>query len=139
MKALFTLCSALLLAGCSTTEPVAPVTSGPPPLPKVTPRLRAAAVPALRAAALPPPAVAPQGIIRAWTVPFLDADTMQKQVVPGFHVSFVSSTNEEFRSYELSTSTNMVDWELVVKATDNRPTVEVWDFTGRPIGFWKFK
>lgn len=138
MKALFTLFSALLLAGCSTT-PVAPVTSGPPPLPKVTARLRAAAVPAMRAAALPPPAVPSQGIIRAWTVPFFDAGTGHAQGIPGFHVSFVSSTNGEFRSYELSTSTNLVDWELVIKATDSRPTVEVWDFTGRPIGFWKFK
>lgn len=88
---------------------------------------------------MPPPAVAPQGIIRAWTVPFLEATTELEHAVPGFHISFVNSINGEFRSYELSTSTNLVDWELVVKATDNRPTVEVWDFTGRPIGFWKFK
>ena len=139
MKALYTLCSALLLAGCSTTTPVAPVTFGPPPLPKVVPRLRAAAIPALHAAALPPPAVAPQGIIRAWTVPFLDVAWAQTQSISGFHASFINSTNGEFRSYTLSTSSDLKNWELVVKATDNRPTVEVWDFTGRPIGFWKFK
>jgi len=130
----------LLLAGCSTpSPPVKPVVTGPPPLP-----LRAArplwATPAttallssLRAAAAPPPAVEPPATIRAFVVPFLDVTSETEYRMAGFRVIF----NNPGGTRTLHTSSNLTGWEPVSNA--DAPTVEVWDFTGRPIGFWKIE
>ncbi len=139
MKALFTLCSLLaLLAGCST-----PATSPP----------SSAAAPV---ALLPP--LPPGSVIPAQTKTSLRAFAPQEPAIPlfpnplatistneisyklsGYRIRFIHSTDGTLRPYEIYTSTNLINWELIKQGYDRSPAIEIWDFTGRPIGFWMFK
>jgi hypothetical protein len=77
-------------------------------------------------------------LIARWKVPFYDDSSGAQYNVPGYCIVFTNSTDGSYSNYVISTATNLFDWQVFTQGRDNRRTVEVWDFSGRPAAFWKF-